>query len=100
MRQVLVDHSRVRNAKKRLTDDQLVETLPSAFTEARATESALAIRALMARLAKLDAAAAETMRLRYVEGQTLEEIGRIQQREVWRVRADLRFATKWLVDRY
>jgi DNA-directed RNA polymerase specialized sigma24 family protein len=97
---VLVDHSRVRNSKKRLTDYQLVETLPSAFAASRATESLLAIRALMAKLALLDPTAAETMRLRYVVGQTLEEIARIQGREAWRVRDDLRFATKWLVDRY
>ncbi len=54
----------------------------------------------MTSLEALDRTAAATMKLRYVEGYTLEEVARIQQREVWRVRGDLRFATKWLVDRY
>ncbi len=100
MRQVLVDHSRVRNPKKRLTDYQLVESLPAVFSASRATESVLSIRALMSALQRLDARAAQTIRLRYVEGFTLEEIARLQHREVWRVRDDLRFATKWLIDRY
>jgi len=100
MRQVLIDHSRVRNPKKRITDYQLVETLPAAFSASRATESILSIRALMSALHKLDGKAAQTIRMRYVEGLTLEEVARLQQREVWRVRDDLRFATKWLVDRY
>lgn len=100
MRQVLVDHSRVRGKKKRLTTHELLDSIPAAFEPARQTESFLAIRSLMEQLEELDPRAVEAMRLRYLEGRTFEDIARTQRREVWRIRADIRFGLQWLADRY
>jgi hypothetical protein len=59
----------------------------------------LAARLAFEKLRKLDATAAATVWLRCVEGMTLEELCRVQERPMWRVRADYDYGLEWIASR-
>ncbi|HWB86101.1 MAG TPA: ECF-type sigma factor [Bryobacteraceae bacterium] len=97
MRQVLIDHARVRKAAKKIAPELVPELLASR-THAN-PELRLTVKTVFQALRRLDPRAAETVWLRSVEELTLGEVSRRQGREVWRVRADYDFGTRWMADR-
>ena len=62
------------------------------------TELRLTVRAVFESLRDIDPKAAETVWLRTVEGMTIDEVSRSQQRKFWDVRADYDFGLKWMAD--
>ena len=51
------------------------------------------------KLRAMDPQVAETVWLRSVEGLTVNEMSRSQNREVWRVRADYDFGLQWMANK-
>lgn len=96
MRQVLIDHSRVRRPVKKISADTIADLLRDSQAP---VEMSLAARQIFERFERLDSRAAETVWMRCVEGRTLDEVSRAQSREVWKVRADCDFGLKWMADR-
>ena len=98
MRQVLIDHARVRNHKKSLTVSGLANALRTqSFGEGSRDNR---FQFIWKDLQKLDPLMAETLWLRHVEQLTQMEIAKVQNRPCWRVRSDLEYAGKWLKDSY
>ena len=56
-------------------------------------------KAAFEKLRAMDSKVAETVWLRSVEGLTIHEMSRSQNREVWRVRADYDFGLQWMANR-
>jgi len=103
MRQVLIEHARGKNARKRIPPEMLCELIPETAQTATsgfaASETQIAIKAAFENFRKLDPAAANAVWLRVVEGMNWDELSRAQSREVWRVRADCDFGLRWMADR-
>lgn len=104
MRQVLIEHARGKNARKRIPPEMLCELIPelahdAAIASSEASELRLSVKAIFENFRKLDRTAAEAVWLRFVEGLSWEELARAQSREVWRVRADCDFGLRWMADR-
>ena len=97
MRQVLIDHARVRNSRRKVAAEAIPELLSQ--RSAADAELWLTVKTVFRALKGLDPVAAETVWLRSVEELTLGEVSRRQCREVWRVRADYDFGTRWMADR-
>ena len=93
MRQVLIDHARSRRPAKRVSLEHVAELLSAGD---RNGESALAVKLVFEKLRALDAKVAQTVWLRSVEGLTALEMSRLQNRELWRVRADCDFGLQWM----
>jgi hypothetical protein len=93
MRQVLIDHARTRRSAKRVSLEHVAGMLSSG-----SGESALAVRLVFEKLRALDAKVAETVWLRSVEGLTGLDMSRLQNRELWRVRADYDFGLQWMAN--
>lgn len=92
MRQVLIDRSRSGAHKYRASESEA----QVASVDSVISENVVAVRNTLERLRAIDRAAAEVLWLRIVEGMTLEEVSRRQQREVWRVRMDHDFGLQWM----
>ncbi len=89
MRQILIDESRLRKSPIR-----------HRVCQSRSEpESALAVKATFEKLHSLDPRAADTVWQRSVEGATVAELSRQQDREPWRVRADYAFGIEWMANR-
>src|SRR5260370_39230738 len=88
MRQVLIDHSRVKKPANKVTLDLIPELLLPTSRNAADPESSLAVKMVFEKLRAMDPQVAETVWLRSVEGLTVSEMSRAQGREAWRVRAD------------
>jgi RNA polymerase sigma factor (TIGR02999 family) len=99
MRQVLIDHARVRNPMQKASLDLVPELLLPAQRNAASPESHLAARMVFEKLKAMDGKVAETVWLRAVEGVTVQELSRLQAREEWRVRADYDFGVQWMAGR-
>src|SRR5262245_2840200 len=99
MRQVLIDHARVRSPLQKMPLDLIPELLLPAQRNAASPESHLAARMVFDKLRALDGKVAETVWLRAVEGVTVQELSRRQNREEWRVRADYDFGVQWMAGR-
>jgi len=98
MRQVLIDHARLKSSARKVPLELIPELLlPQAKTAA--PESSLAAKMVFEKLRAMDAKVAETVWLRAVEGVTIQEMSRRQDREEWRVRADYEFGLQWLANR-
>ncbi|MFN7923414.1 MAG: ECF-type sigma factor [Bryobacteraceae bacterium] len=97
MRQVLIDHARVRKAVIKVDPASVPHLL--ADRDAISPEMQVSTREVFRKLAKLNAQVAETVWLRSVEGLTLNEVSARQTRDVWRVRADFDFGIKWMAER-
>ncbi len=95
MRQVLIDHSRTRRPAKRVSLEQVADLLSA---RDRDGEAALAVKMVFEKLRSMDAKVAETVWLRSVEGLTNLEMSRVQNRELWRVRADCDFGLQWMAN--
>jgi RNA polymerase sigma-70 factor (ECF subfamily) len=98
MRQVLIDHSRVKRPAREVSLDLILELLPPA-NRATSPESFLAVKMVFEKLRAMDPQVAETVWLRSVEGLTVNEMSRSQNREVWRVRADYDFGLQWMANK-
>lgn len=99
MRQVLIDHSRHKRPLKMVPADLIPELLQPESQYAMNPESALAVKMIFEKLRAMDAAVAETVWLRAVEGVTIQELSERQNREAWRVRADHDFGLQWMAGR-
>jgi RNA polymerase sigma-70 factor (ECF subfamily) len=98
MRQVLIDHSRVKRPAQKVSLDLILELLPPANATA-SLESSLAVKIVFEKLRAMDPQVAETVWLRSVEGLTINEMSRSQNREAWRVRADYDFGLQWMANK-
>jgi len=93
MKQVLVDHARRKKARKRVAPEQVPELLSARGSD---PELLLAARQVFEKLRRIDPVAAQSVWMRRVEGRTLEEVAKLQQRRIWRVRADYDFGIDWM----
>jgi RNA polymerase sigma factor (TIGR02999 family) len=94
MRQILVDHARQRQAKKRAGDKlSLAETV--SFAHERSGDLIALDDALNA-LEKLDARKCRAIELRYFGGLSMEETAQALDISAVTVRRDLRMAETWL----
>jgi RNA polymerase sigma factor (TIGR02999 family) len=98
MRQVLIDHARVKKPVSLAPADVISQLLP-AGNAAGQTEVSIAVKVVFEKLRSMDSTVAETLWLRSVEGFTVDEISRSQNREPWRIRADYDFGLQWMVNR-
>jgi RNA polymerase sigma factor (TIGR02999 family) len=99
MRQVLIDHSRVRRPAVKVPPERVSELLLSTTRDSPPPEAVLAVRMVFEKLRRLDPVVADTVWRRSVEGLTINELSRLQTREVWRVRADFDFGLQWMANR-
>lgn len=99
MRQVLIDHSRVKRPTQKVPLERIPELLAPASQSAESPEASLAVKIVFEKLRAMDSKVAETVWLRSVEGLTIHEMSRSQGREVWRVRADYDFGLQWMASR-
>ena len=95
MRQVLIDHARCKHPARRVSLEQVAEMLSAGD---RNGEASLAVKLVFEKLRALDPRVAETVWLRSVEGLTAVEMSRLQNRELWRVRADCDFGLQWMAN--
>lgn len=94
MRQVLIDRGRCRGAVKNTPTESLRPIFSGC--EQREQQLQIATRMALNQLADMDRLAAETIRLRYMDGYTVGEIAEVQKRERWRVTADCEFGLDWM----
>jgi len=99
MRQVLIDHARVRSSAQKVPIELVPELLLRAQGQPVSSESRLAAKMVFEKLRAMDAKVADTVWLRAVEGVTIQELSRMQNREEWRVRADYDFGLQWMASR-
>ena len=99
MRQVLIDHSRVKRLAHKVSIDLIPELLLPANGNGESPESSLAVKMVFEKLQSMDPQVAETVWLRCVEGRTVQEMSQSQGREMWRVRADYDFGLQWMENR-
>ena len=98
MRQVLIDHARVKKGATKVPLERIPELLLPTH-EHVTTESSLAVKMVFEKLRAIAPEVAETVWLRSVEGMTVNELSRSQGRESWRVRADYDFGLQWMANR-
>jgi RNA polymerase sigma factor (TIGR02999 family) len=96
MRQVLVDHARRKQAKKRTGELVSLEQVVS-FQSDR-SGALVALDAGLHDLEKIDARKCKAVELRYFAGLTTDEIAQAMNVSVGTVRRDLRMAEAWLYD--
>jgi RNA polymerase sigma-70 factor (ECF subfamily) len=97
MRQMLVDHSRRRNAAKRGgTSVRLVDDIDRVAAAIQDPDTVLAIDQVLTRLAKKDPMQAEIVELRYFGGLTEDEIAEIWHLSARTVRREWFSARAWL----
>lgn len=98
MKQVLIDHARTKGARKRAAPEFVADLLASERNGAD-PDMVLAVREALEKLREVDPVAAATIWLRCVEGRSIEEVSRVQNRKQWRVRADFDFGIQWMAGR-
>ncbi len=96
MRQVLIDHARVKKPAMLVPPELIPQLLLPANRNAASPESLLAVKMVFEKLRAMDPKVAETIWLRSVEGLTIHETSRTQGRLAWRVRADYDFGLQWM----
>lgn len=94
MRQVLVDHARRKQAKKRTGEIVPLEEVVS--FQADRSGDLMALDAGLRDLAKIDPRKCKAIELRYFAGLSLDEIAQSMNLSVDTVRRDLRMAQAWL----
>ncbi len=102
MGQILIDHSRLKRAKKRIPRGVLTSELSEVLalsSKAEISEARLAMRIVFQKLEKLDPLVARTIWYRLVDHYTWEQAAALQSRLVWQVREDYAFGLKWLGDK-
>lgn len=98
MRNILVDHGRRRQTRKRFEPELVAMAVrrEEGWWQEGRREEALD---LWEKLYRIDARLAETVWMRAVEGATNLEVARRQGRPVWRVKADYEYGVQWLEER-
>lgn len=96
MRQVLVDHARARNAKKRGGDQQRVTLDEQALGGTHAGIEVLDLHAKLEALRELYERPARVVELRFFGGLTFEESGHVLGISPRTVESDWHFARSWL----
>ena len=99
MRQVLIDHARIKKAQKRIAPGDIPAIFAQIGKPGHDPETHLAVKLALDRLRDVDPAAATVVWLRCVEGLTLDELSHSLGREVWRIRADCDFGLNWMASR-
>jgi RNA polymerase sigma factor (TIGR02999 family) len=94
MRQILVDHARRKQAKKRAGQPVALEQAVS-FQPDRSADL-VALDDSLTDLEKFDARKCKAIELRYFAGLTMEEIAQAMNLSVESVRRDMRMAEAWL----
>jgi RNA polymerase sigma factor (TIGR02999 family) len=94
MRQILVDHARRKQAKKRAGEPVALEQAVS-FQPDRSADL-VALDDSLTDLEKFDARKCKAIELRYFAGLTMEEIAQAMNLSVESVRRDMRMAEAWL----
>ena len=94
MRQILVDHARRKQAKKRAVELVPLEQVVS-FASDRSSEL-VALDAGLHDLEKIDSRKCKAIELRYFAGLSMDEIADVMNVSVDTVRRDLRMAEAWL----
>jgi RNA polymerase sigma factor (TIGR02999 family) len=96
MRQILIDHARIRNAEKR-GGGQLTCSLESWMAPAvERPHAVIAIEDALQTLDKTDPVKAKLIELRFFGGLTAEESAVLLELPVEKVRSELRVAQAWL----
>jgi RNA polymerase sigma factor (TIGR02999 family) len=94
MRQILVDHARRKQAKKRAGEPVALEQAVS-FQPDRSADL-VALDDSLTDLEKMDARKCQAIELRYFAGLTMDEIAQAMNLSVETVRRDMRMAEAWL----
>jgi len=95
MRQILVDHARMRNAAKRGAGERPA-TLDELAAAPGRPDAVLALDAALVELAKTDERKARVVELHYFGGLTQPEIAGVLDIHVNTVARDLKFAEAWI----
>ena len=96
MRQVLVDHARKRQAKKRDGGERReLQDHPATFGD-HELATVLAVDEALVGLAEVDPRASRVVELRFFAGLELEEIGQLLDTSERTARRDWKFAKAWL----
>lgn len=98
MRNILIDHGRRRQTRKRWEPALLAQAAQQELTWWQNTRQEEAL-ALWQKLHSIDKLVAETVWLRVVEGASNQEVAKRQRRHSWRAKADYEFGLQWLQDR-
>jgi len=96
MRSVLVDHARASRTDKHGGHLQRVGFTVSEVGEESMVADLLTLDALLSRLARVDARAAEVLQLTYFGGLMREDIAKVLEVSVPTIDRELRFARAWL----
>jgi RNA polymerase sigma factor (TIGR02999 family) len=99
MRQVLVDHARRRQARKRGSGElriALDEIEDRAQAESAGGVDMLHLDRALSELGRIDGRRARVVEMRYFAGMTLKEIGVVTGRPEWDVKKDWTLAKTWL----
>jgi RNA polymerase sigma factor (TIGR02999 family) len=102
MRQVLVDHARRRQARKRdagelrIGLEEVDADAGGAASGPRAGIEMLDLDRALTELATIDATRARIVEMRYFAGMTVREIGVVTRRPEWDVKKDWLLARTWL----
>lgn len=99
MRQVLIDHARLKKPVISVAPEAIPDLLSPAILQDARPELSLAVKMVFEKLRAMDATVADTVWLRCVEGATVQELSEQQKREQWRVRADYDFGLQWMANR-
>jgi len=96
MRQILVDHARRRQAKKRGSDADIPLAEDTLQFAANAPVSVVALDEALDRLSAIDDRKSNLVEMRFFAGMTAEEISECASISVPTVRRELRIAQAWL----
>ena len=96
MRQILVDHARLQQRKKRGAGVSKVELDEAALISPEQSTEILDLNDALERLASLDRRAAQGVELRYFGGLNQDEIAEVLKVSAVTVRRDWVFARAWL----
>jgi RNA polymerase sigma factor (TIGR02999 family) len=96
MRQILIDHSRIRDAEKRGGGAQKLDIDMAGISPAVDPSKISALDGALEKLAKTDALKAQLVELRFFGGMTAEESAEYLKISVHMVRRHLRLAQAWL----
>lgn len=95
IRQILIDHSRKRNASKRNAGWRPVP-LDENLIDATRSDELLALDDALTELATIDQRKARVVELHYFGGMTRDEIGHVLSLHGNTIASDLRFAEAWI----
>jgi RNA polymerase sigma factor (TIGR02999 family) len=96
MRQILVDYTRKRNAKKRGEGKSKISLDDAPVISAETDEQILALDEALTKLESIDERSSKIVELRYFSGLTIEETAEYLQISPATIKRDWNFAKAWL----